>query len=232
MVEQTNTDLFRSISYSLDNGKTWNTVQNIDYDIVNVDVAVNVGDKILWKGDGISLCMDPGDPEMGIDLYGSFFSSTNQFNVEGNIMSLLYGDNFSNKTTLNVGFEFAALFYDGWGNGRKAKLVSAENLILPATALSTSCYDSMFYGCTTLTTAPELPATTLTNNCYNSMFNGCTNLNYIKAMFTTTPSIDYTRYWVNGVASSGTFVKNSAATWTTTGISAVPSGWTIQTASA
>jgi len=34
----------------------------------------------------------------------------------------------------------------------------------------------MFYGCTGLTTAPELPATTLASNCYSSMFNGCTGL--------------------------------------------------------
>ena len=37
--------------------------------------------------------------------------------------------------------------------------------------------------------------------------------------------------WVSGVATTGTFVKNSAATWTTTGVNGVPSGWTIQTAS-
>jgi hypothetical protein len=93
----------------------------------------------------------------------------------------------------------------------------------------------MFYGCTNLTTAPVLPATTLASNCYTNMFNGCTSLNYIKAMFTTTPSGSspnyYTSNWVDGVASSGTFVKNSAATWTTTGTSGIPTGWTVQTAS-
>ena len=50
-------------------------------------------------------------------------------------------------------------------------------------------------------------------------------------MFTTTPSSDYTSDWVNRVASSGTFVKNSAATWNVTGKNGVPSGWTVQTAS-
>jgi hypothetical protein len=97
--------------------------------------------------------------------------------------------------------------------------------------LADSCYDSMFYGCRSLTTAPELPATTLIDSCYNAMFYNCTNLNYIKAMFTTTPSTTYTRNWVRGVAASGTFVKNSVATWTTTGVHGVPSGWTVETAS-
>ena len=102
---------------------------------------------------------------------------------------------------------------------------------LPATTLATSCYNGMFNGCTSLTTAPELPATTLASNCYYGMFQNCSNLNYIKAMFTTTPSSSYTGNWVSRVASTGTFVKNSAATWNVTGTNGVPSGWTVQTAS-
>ena len=91
----------------------------------------------------------------------------------------------------------------------------------------------MFTGCTSLTTAPELPATELAdgaNGCYGGMFLGCTKLNYIKAMFTTTPSTLYTNQWVSGVAANGTFVKNSAATWNVTGVNGIPSGWTVETA--
>jgi len=71
----------------------------------------------------------------------------------------------------------------------------------------------------------------LTSYCYQGMFGDCTSLNYIKAMFTTTPSTTYTRDWVNGVASSGTFVKNSAATWNVSGVNGIPNGWTVQNAS-
>ena len=102
---------------------------------------------------------------------------------------------------------------------------------LPATTLASSCYNSMFYGCTSLVTAPALPATTLVSQCYYFMFRNCTKLNYIKAMFTTTPTTSYTRDWVNSVSATGTFVKNSAAEWTDTGTYAVPEGWTVQTAS-
>ena len=63
------------------------------------------------------------------------------------------------------------------------------------------------------------------------MFQGCSNLNYIKAMFTTTPGSSYTYNWVRGVKSTGTFVKNSAATWNVAGNSGIPSRWTVQTAS-
>ena len=102
---------------------------------------------------------------------------------------------------------------------------------LPATTLQTGCYSAMFGHCTSLTTAPVLPATTLVSQCYTQMFDGCTNLNYIKAMFTTTPKTTYSNNWVREVAASGTFVKNSAAAWTDVGVYAVPSGWTVQTAS-
>ena len=100
---------------------------------------------------------------------------------------------------------------------------------LPATTLATSCYSFMFSGCTSLTTAPELPATTLADYCYDGMFLGCSSLNYIKALFTTTPSYDYTGGWVSDVAPTGTFVKSAAATWDVTGDYGVPTGWTVVT---
>ncbi|MBQ8867970.1 MAG: hypothetical protein IJ013_09670 [Bacteroidaceae bacterium] len=33
---------------------------------------------------------------------------------------------------------------------------------------------------------------------------------------------------MDGVASSGTFYKNSEATWSKTGSSGIPTGWTVQ----
>ncbi len=105
--------------------------------------------------------------------------------------------------------------------------------ILPATTLATSCYNSMFRNCSSLTKAPELPDATMVLNCYSYMFQNCSNLNYIKAMFTTTPSATYMSNWVYGVSSTGTFVKNSAASWTNSfGVNAIPSNWTVTTASA
>ena len=103
--------------------------------------------------------------------------------------------------------------------------------ILPATTLAQYCYEQMFYECTSLTTAPILPATTLESYCYNNMFQGCTNLNYIKAMFTTAPNNARTANWVDGVAATGTFVKNSLAEWDVSGVHGIPDGWTVETAS-
>lgn len=101
---------------------------------------------------------------------------------------------------------------------------------MPATTLSKSCYTEMFKDCTSLTTAPELPATTLVSSCYNHMFYGCTKLNYVKAMFLNASNDYYNGFWLNNVSPTGTFVKNSAATWTNTQ-AGIPTGWTVQTAS-
>ena len=102
---------------------------------------------------------------------------------------------------------------------------------LPATTLASNCYCYMFDSCTNLTTAPVLPATTLVNSCYYRMFYRCTKLNYVKAMFVYLNPSNATSGWLYGVASTGTFVKSTSATWTTTGADGVPTGWTVERAS-
>ena len=47
---------------------------------------------------------------------------------------------------------------------------------LTATKLADGCYYQMFSGCTSLTSAPELPARGLAYNCYHRMFSSCTSL--------------------------------------------------------
>ena len=100
---------------------------------------------------------------------------------------------------------------------------------LPATTLVSGCYRGMFFGCISLTRAPELPATTLANYCYSNMFRACTNLNYIKCLATNISASNCTYDWVNGVASSGTFVKAASANWSSkTGNDGIPAGWTVE----
>ena len=99
---------------------------------------------------------------------------------------------------------------------------------LPATTLASNCYSQMFYGCTSLTTAPELPATTLDSNCYQSMFSNCSKLNNITMLATDISAKECLYYWVNNVSSSGTFIKHPSMTKLSTGISGIPSGWTVE----
>ena len=104
-------------------------------------------------------------------------------------------------------------------------LVNAPQL--PALNLGSQCYWYMFQNCTSLTTAPELLATTTARQCYNGMFSGCIRLNYIKVMASRGFSMND---WVNGVASSGTFIKNSSATFSSCGKNTYPCNWTVQNA--
>ena len=192
-------------NYSLDNGSTWNTLAT------GQTVAVEANKKVLFKAQELTANMGQG---IGTIKY------TGNFNVYGNVMSLVYGDNFINQETMD-NFQFLSLF------AFNATLISAENLVLPATTLANGCYYNMFYGCTSLTTAPELPATTLANGCYAWMFYKCTSLNYIKCLATNISASDCTLGWVNNVSSTGTFVKAASMNDWTIGENGIPNGWTV-----
>jgi len=99
---------------------------------------------------------------------------------------------------------------------------------LPATTMAMFCYTSMFGSCKALKKAPVLPALTLKDYCYQGMFNGCTSLNYIKMMATDISAESCLSSWIYNLPASGTFVKNAAASWNTSG--KIPSGWTVETA--
>ena len=155
-----------TISYSTDQGKTWSTPAT------SVTINVSDGDNVLWKGSTMT-------PQIGKGI-GTFSASTASFDIQGNGMSMLYGDNFVGQTSLSgKNYAFYSLF-----NG--SKIVDASNLILPATTLGERSYMFMFQGCTSLTTAPELPATTLNGGCYWGMFNGCTSLTTAPELSATT----------------------------------------------
>ena len=162
------------LQYSLDDGETWSE----EYGSIE-DLSLNANDTLLIKGD---ITLDEGASD------GNYMSYTGDFNVYGNIMSLVYGDNFANQTSLAGKDYIFSNFFAG-----NETLLSAENLILPATTLADWCYYCMFSGCISLTTAPELPATTLVDSCYNSMFNYCTSLTTVPTLPATTLA-DYCYY--------------------------------------
>ena len=180
------------LSYSIDNGTTWSAASSIT-------LSVNAGDKILWKG--------ITTPQLGSGI-GKFSGDTNvRYTVEGNIMALLYGDDFKEQTSLE-GKDYA-FFYLFGGN---PNVTSAENLSLPAITLANQFYRQMFQGCTSLTTAPELPATTLATNCYYSMFRGCTSLTTAPQLPATTLTSGCYSYMFNGCTSLTTAPELPATT--------------------
>jgi len=249
------TDYITSISYSTDDGETWTTTNNVDDKEENLQITVNVneGDKVLWKGDAQQLGYFDEDDYS--DYVGSFFSSTARFNVYGNVMSMLYDNDFIGEDTLEYDGQFVYLFSDYDGE-LECNVVDASNLSLVATTLTNSCYNNMFSnctslvtapqlnattlasncycymfkGCTSLVTAPQLNATTLTKNCYYHMFYGCTKLNNITCLATNISADSCTYGWVRDVASSGTFTKAASMSGWTTGNNGIPSNWTVQDA--
>ena len=161
-----------TIQYSIDNGETWSEA------LLSATVNVNTGNEVLWKGEMVP---QNDKPFSGNDItcIGTFIGSTATYNVQGNIMSLLYGDNFIGQISLSEKEKvFNRLFGDLviLDSEPNTNIINAKNLILPATTLANYCYHSMFNGCTSLITVPQLPATTLANYCYSEMFKGCTSL--------------------------------------------------------
>jgi hypothetical protein len=146
------------------------------------------------------------------------FKMTGKISANGNIMSLLYEDDFEGKLTIPRDCCYYKMFQDC------ESLTTAPEL--PATTLAADCYHSMFSGCILLQTAPELPAAILTAYCYSEMFNNCSKLNYIKMLATDISASNCLDNWVSGVASAGTFVKPSNMTLST-GVNGIPEGWTV-----
>ena len=217
------------IKYSL-NGGDWT---QWDYSAI----TLNTGDTVRMKGN---------NSNFGSYRNSAKFKMTGKIGASGNIMSLLYEDDFEGKLTIPSN-ECYAYMFEGCSSLTTAPELPATRLSercyysmfsgctslttapdLPATTLANYCYAGMFLGCTSLTAAPELPATTLARSCYSGMYNGCTNINYIKMLATDVSTPRCLNNWVDGVASTGTFIKHPDMTSLPTGVSGIPEGWTVQ----
>ena len=103
---------------------------------------------------------------------------------------------------------------------------------LPATILADSCYADMFREGGTFVTAPALPAPILAPGCYTSMFWMCENLNAVTVGFSDWNEANYSTFdWLTATSSRGTFACPAALDTTTRTDSTVPEGWTVVTVS-
>lgn len=221
-----------SLEYSTD-GNTWSPFV---VDTTTVTLA-NIGDKVYVRA------TSAGNTKIGTSSSAYHkFVMTGKIAASGNVYTLLdqngnavlaeycFNGLFRDCTSLTTAPELPATTlanycYDFMFYGCTSLTTAPE---LPATALAQSCYSHMFQNCTSLTIAPELPATTLQRSCYSYMFQNCSNLNTIKLGYTGNFSAAPTgafNQWVSGVAASGTFYYNGSDT--TTGVYAIPSGWTV-----
>lgn len=195
-----------ALEYSTDNGTTWTSLA------ANTNSpSMNSGDTAILKA-----TLTPVSWQ-GI---GTFHSS-GTFNVNGNPLSLIYGDNFPNYVGQGVpAWAFFGMFRD-------ALVADASQLDLSETTLAEGCYADMFDGCSELTDSPILPAPTLAQYCYNWMFEE-SSVTGITCLATDISAYGCTSSWVEHVGGSGVFYKHPSMTDWTTGDSGIPRNWTVE----
>ena len=166
-----------------------------------------------------------------------------------NCTDLEYGPNIPDKfsTTLYDGC-YKYMFY-----GCSSMIEGPKSL--SAATVKASSYSYMFYGCSSLVDVPTAGfIRDIENNGCSFMFYGCSNLENASKFFlqllgtTGTGACNYMFYncsklstirclihdyvsgvfnnWVYGVAASGTFYKNTWATWPS-GVNGTPNGWSV-----
>jgi hypothetical protein len=167
-----------SIAYSTD-GNSWTTLNNVDDTTITASVNVSSGDTVYWKGVGVQTAIAAPSRGGGVPK-ATIFSSDVNFDVEGNAMSILFGDNFEGEEfDSGTTYHLTGLFYNN------THLINASGMTLPASTVYANDHNDMFYYCSGLISAPSLPATTIGASSYKRMFQGCTSL-------TTAPQISAT----------------------------------------
>lgn len=146
-----------TLQYSVNNTDNWQPFS------LNTNYNIAKGDIMYIKGVNNNFCQNRAT---------NSFVFGNKVELLGNIMSMIYGDDFASNKVIPNAQLFNSLFIG------QANIISIDNLRLSATTLKIYCYFAMFENCTGLTTLPEklLPATTLEEGVYNYMFYGCTGL--------------------------------------------------------
>ena len=150
--------------YSIDGGEWVRLASNTS------TPAINAGHIISFKAN---------DPDISSSYGIGTFTITKRCNLKGNCMSMFAYDDAANMTTVQIQ-AFKALFKNC------TNIINVEKGFLPATTLNNYCYHQMFYGCSNLTTVPDLPATSLKSYCYYSMFGGCVSLTQAPELPATT----------------------------------------------
>jgi len=196
-----------SISYSTD-GVNWTKLDNVANQTVSITTpTIAAGGKVYWKGVNGRISIGASANQY------SCFSSTGDFDVNGDIGSILFDDNFEERIPTvsllyilhslfrnskvrdaselklfnNTGSSFVAnnaRYIYGYMFSGCSNLIAAP--IIPNTFVGNNAYEYMFDGCSALTTPPDLPKTQLAGSIYKYMFQNCTSLTTIPELPATT----------------------------------------------
>lgn len=156
--KKTGTATAKTIEYRKNDGE-WTSITSTTG---GTEINVETGDIVQFRGDNNAYA----DSAEAFNSFGS----TSDFNVYGNIMSLISKEDYLNTRTLSTNYTFDGLF------SNCTTLVSSEWLALPALTLTEGCYRYMFLGCTNMLDTPILPATSIGGWSYSDMFSCCINI--------------------------------------------------------
>ena len=161
----------KNFSASTDNGNTWTAI-TLNNSASATVATIQSGETILMKGNNVRLAS-------AYDK-GCYFRGSQNYEVEGNLASLLYSDGISREITGGT-CHFAQLF------SGDTHLISAENLQISSTKLYDNSFNGTFRACTNLQKAPDLSVpTVLGNETYSSMFQNCYSLSQPPAVLSAT----------------------------------------------
>ena len=217
------TDLVTSVSYSIDNGLNWITVNNVDNTAKSLYIDghnFKLSTKILFKGVAKQYAANINGTMKY--CYFSFGTDGNGSDIYGNILSMFYGENFADE----VGFPENSSF-NCYYMFKYADCTNIQNIILPVLTTE-GCYMNMFNGHVNVTKTPLLPALTLSKQCYISMFDIC-ELECIQILATDISAENCLAGYIDdgAVAASGIFIKNANADASMFG-DYIPTGWTVK----
>lgn len=179
--KSSDTAITRTIEYSK-NGGGWSEITSTT---AGTGINVSAGDVVCFRGENQQYAevIDSSAEDKyaaGNIRTVSFNGTTGNFNIAGNIMSLIKKDydEFIHITRLSGDCNFYGMFRIG--NNVK----SVEDLFLPATYITNGCYGYMFTSAG-ITRAMGLPAKHMKESCYRNMFADCASLTSVPALSNT-----------------------------------------------
>ena len=171
----------KTISYKINNGG-WRSITS-DISSSAPEITVSTGDIVRIIGENGAYANVYGYNWFALKVTATNPDDKNaaEYEVYGNILSMIYGTGFTGYTTLpDRYYNFQHLFAG-------SKCCGAKHLILPSN-VTMHCYEDMFSGCP-LKYAPELPATIPASSCYAGMFSG--------TLIETAPALHFTTFCHN-----------------------------------
>jgi len=186
---------------------TFNYPDNVEYRTFNITsgvwsaweecpttaIVLSAGEKVSFRGKRTSYANNNHTTPL--------ISSDNLVYIYGDMMSLICDENWERNTAVE-----ADAFKEAFLNSSKINIPADKDLVLSAVTLGSSCYKSMFKGCTSLDAAPQIDATTLANNCFQEMFSGCSVLRTAQDAFAFSGDVpEYACYqmFLNCIALTG-----------------------------